>query len=191
MINGLPPPAEREQAHRRQIDWRGYRRKDGLWDLEVTLTDVRSYDTILAEKGKLPAGQPVHSISVRVTVDDALTVHGIVAAMDTVPYHTCPRALPTLSRLEGASLARGWRRRVEQDLGAEQGCAHIRDLLGHAPTVAFQTIAVWHAQKDGDVIRPVDGQPPAHLGTCTTWSFDGPVVARLYPMFRGGKRAGG
>jgi hypothetical protein len=187
MNKGLPLAAEREQAHRREIDWRGYRRKDDLWDLEVTLTDVRGYDTILVEKGPLPAGQPVHSISLRITVDDALTVRGIVAAMNTVPYRTCPDALASLSRLNGASLVRGWRRRVEQDLGAEQGCAHIRDLLGHAPTVAFQTIAVWHAQKNGDIVRPVDGQPPPHLGTCTTWSFDGPVVARLYPMFRGRK----
>ncbi|HSW18651.1 MAG TPA: DUF2889 domain-containing protein [Ramlibacter sp.] len=182
--DGMPQPAERELLHQRKIDWRGFRRKDGLWDLEATLTDLRRYDSVMAEKGMLPAGMPVHSIVLRITVDDELTVRAIVAAMNAVPYHTCAGALGSLSRLEGASLTRGWRRRVEQDLGGEQGCAHIRDLLGHAPTVAFQTIPVWHAQRHGDILQPVDGQPPAHLGTCATWAFDGPVVARFYPMLK-------
>lgn len=185
MNDGLPEPAERDLLHRRTTHWRGFRRKDGLWDLEATLTDLRGYDSVMVEKGLLSAGTPVHSIRVRITVDDALTVHAIIAAMNAVPYHTCPNALGSLSRLEGASLTRGWRRRVDQDLGGEQGCAHIRDLLGHAPTVAFQTIPVWFAQQTGDVVQATDAQPPAHLGTCTTWAFDGPVVARVYPMFKG------
>jgi hypothetical protein len=191
MNGGLPQPADRALRHERTIRWRGFHRKDGLWDLEATLTDVRGYDSLMAEKGTLAAGMPVHSISVRITVDDALTVHAVVAAMNSVPYHTCPNALGSLSRLEGASLTQGWRRRVEQDLGGEQGCAHIRDLLAHAPTVAFQTIPVWFAQQTGDVVPAKDGKPPVHLGTCATWAFDGPVVARLYPMFKAWKRPSG
>jgi hypothetical protein len=144
----------------------------------------------MVEKISLPASEPVHSISVRLTVDDAFTVHKVVAAMDAVPHQACPGALSTLSRLEGASLSRGWRRRVEQDVGGEQGCSHIRDLLGNAPTMAFQTIAAWHAQKHGDLLQPVGGKPPPHLGTCTTWAFDGPLVARVYPMFQGTKPGG-
>jgi len=30
--------------HRRQIDCRGYRREDGLWNIEAHLTDVKSYE---------------------------------------------------------------------------------------------------------------------------------------------------
>ena len=28
-----------------------------------------------------------------------------------------------------------------------------------------------------------DGRPPAHLGQCVSWDFDGPVVEKVYPMF--------
>lgn len=178
------PGVERQPIHERDIRWRAYRRDDGLWDLEATLSDVRCYDSLLAEKGKLPAGLPVHLLGLRVTVDDSLTVVAVEAAMDVTPYHPCPQAPNTLVRLVGANLAKGWRQRIEHDVGGVQGCAHLRDLLGHAPTVAFQTVAVWHAQQSGDVLQPKDGRPPPHLGTCLSWALDGPVVAKIYPMFR-------
>ena len=40
----LSPPAPREPIHTRAIDLRGYRREDGLWDIEGHLTDVKCYD---------------------------------------------------------------------------------------------------------------------------------------------------
>lgn len=187
---GLPAPAARDLLHKREVHFQCYRRKDGLWDIEASLTDQRSYDSRAVEKGLIPAGEPVHAISVRVTVDDGLLVQDIAASMGSVPYHTCPSALASLTSLKGATLARGWRRRVEDELGGIKGCTHVRDLLVQAATAAFQTIPVWHAQAAGDVIPAVGGQPPAHLGTCTTWAFDGPVVARLYPSLAKAARRG-
>jgi hypothetical protein len=181
--DGLAAPAERDPVHERKVLLRGYRRKDGLWDIEVGMSDERSYDSHSVEKGTIPAGERIHDIRVRVTVDDALTVKAVTASMNAVPYHTCPGALASLSSLEGAVMSRGWRSRVEDGLGGAKGCTHVRELLLQAATVAFQTIPVWHAQRHGDIVRPVDGRPPPHLGTCTTWAFDGPIVARLYPEF--------
>ncbi|HSV83171.1 MAG TPA: DUF2889 domain-containing protein [Ramlibacter sp.] len=180
---GLPEPAARELLHQRKVHLCGYRRDDGLWDIEAAMTDQRSYESRSAEKGRIPAGDPVHHICVRLTVDDNLTVKSVAAAMKEVPYHTCPGALGSLATLEGATLSRGWRRRIEEGLGGTQGCTHVRDLLLQAATVAFQTIPVAHAQVHGDILPAVDGQPPPHLGTCRTWALDGPVVARLYPEF--------
>lgn len=184
-------PEGRELIHDRDIRWRAYRCQDGLWDLEATLTDIRGYDTLRYEKGPLPAGEPLHLLGLRVTVDDSYTVQAVEASMDISPYQPCPQAPQTLSRLVGANLTRQWRERVQRDVGADQGCAHLRDLLMHAPTVAFQSIAVWHAQRAGDVLQPVGGKPPPHLGTCLSWSFDGPVVARIYPMFAGYRKPQG
>lgn len=176
--------AERQPIHERDIQWRAYRRKDGLWDLEASLSDIRCYDSVLVEKGPLPAGNPVHLLGIRVTVDDSLTVSEVEAAMEVAPYHPCPDAPKTLTRLIGANLGKGWRQRVEHDVGGEQGCAHLRDLLNQAPTVAFQTIAVWNAQQSGDVLQPKGEDPPPHLGSCLSWAFGGPVVSRIYPMFK-------
>ena len=39
----LSPPQERELLHSRDIVLRGYRRADGLYDIEAQLTDTKSY----------------------------------------------------------------------------------------------------------------------------------------------------
>lgn len=183
-VEGLAEPTERRLLHGRDVRLRGFRRKDDLWDIEATLVDRRTYDSRSAGKGQIAAYEPVHHIQVRVTVDDALTVRQVSAAMNAVPYaQSCPAALAPLDALVGASLLRGWRRRIDEVLGGTLGCTHIRDLLAQIATAAFQTIPVWHAQGRGDIIPVVDGKAPSHLGTCTTWAFDGPVVARLYPEF--------
>ncbi|ABE36248.1 hypothetical protein DR64_8101 [Paraburkholderia xenovorans LB400] len=181
--NGLPAPAERELLHERKVHLSGFHRKDGLWDLEARMTDERAYSSVSAEKGQIPPGQPIHDICVRVTVNDDCIIKSVSASMNAVPYHTCPGALASLANLEGATLGRGWRKRVEDDIGAVKGCTHIRDLLIQVATVAYQTIPIWHAQQHGDVFQSLDGRPPSHLGTCLTWAFDGPVVAQLYPEF--------
>ncbi len=175
----------RTLIHQRDFRSRGFRRADGFWDIEIDLLDHRSYDSRSVEKGVIPAGEAVHDIRICLTVDNDLTVQAVVASMPSVPYHTCPGALNRLHRLAGGSLRRGWRRHVDSHIGDVRGCTHIREMLQIAATVAFQTTPVWWAQQDGDVLRSTDGQPPPHLGTCTTWDFNGPVVARIYPEFKG------
>src|SRR3954451_8363882 len=39
----LSPPAPREMLHRRAIDIRGWRRDDGLYDIEAHLLDTKAY----------------------------------------------------------------------------------------------------------------------------------------------------
>ncbi len=38
----LPPVAPREHLHTREIEWRGYRREDELWDIEGRLVDTKT-----------------------------------------------------------------------------------------------------------------------------------------------------
>ncbi|MGO3746690.1 MAG: DUF2889 domain-containing protein, partial [Alcaligenes aquatilis] len=41
----LPPPSiAREPMHTRTITVQSFAREDGLWDLEASLLDVKSYD---------------------------------------------------------------------------------------------------------------------------------------------------
>ena len=177
----------RELKHERQVTLRGYLRSDDLWDIEAELKDIRSYDSFSFEKGTIPAGESIHDIRVCVTVDDTLLVTAAQAFMTAVHYHTCPNALASIEAMKGATMGPGWRRAIEERLGGDRGCTHIRELLLHIATTAYQTIPVWQAQQRGDVIQSKDGQPPQHLGRCTTWSFNGPVVARIYPQFIGWK----
>lgn len=44
----------REHLHTRAVEFNGYKRSDGLWDINGEMRDVRHYDTIVAEKGCCP-----------------------------------------------------------------------------------------------------------------------------------------
>ncbi len=185
MSSASPPAAAvtRQPVHHRAIQMRSYLRSDGLWDIEATLADVRGYDSVALERMRISAGDAVHDIRVCVTLDNEMVVQSVTATMKTVPYHACPGALAALDNMAGARIGPGWRREIEQRLGGSLCCTHIRELLANIATTAYQTIPVWHAQAQGDIIKSKDGQPPQHLGQCTAWAFNGAVVARHYPQF--------
>lgn len=84
----------RQRAHNRHIHMEGFHRSDGLWDIEVTLTDVRDYPSYCAGRGNIAAGQALHDIHVCITVDNDLVVHAASATMQAHYNHTCPQALP-------------------------------------------------------------------------------------------------
>ena len=100
----LSPPAPREHRHTRQIECRGYRREDGLWDIEGHLTDVKSYAFDNAFRGRVEAGVPVHDMWVRLTVDAALKVHAAEAETIAGPYRICPQAAPAVEQLAGLTI---------------------------------------------------------------------------------------
>ena len=68
----LSPAAPRQHIHTRIVDCRGYRRADGLWDIEGHITDVKTYDFGNHFRGAIAAGTPVHDMWVRLTLDVAL-----------------------------------------------------------------------------------------------------------------------
>ena len=173
----------RTRTHVRQTRYEGYRRSDGLWDIDVLLRDERDYDSQGFERGQIAAGEPVHLIRLSVTVDDALVVQAISADYRARPFASCQQSLPPLQGLVGASLARGWRRQVASQLGGEVGCAHIRDLLVQLAAAAYQIVPVWHARTQGVAVRRADGKVPMHLGQCVAWALGGDVVAAVYPEF--------
>ena len=172
----LSPPAARSHLHDRRVVFRGYRRGDGLWDIEAELHDSKTQEFVLPGEGRWAAGEPIHGMAVRLTVDDDTVVHAIEVAMDHVPHGPCPQAMAPMQRMVGSRLNRGWRKAIEQHLGGIQGCAHLRELLFNMATAGFQTMV--------ESVVPIDPEhPPPHLGKCVTWDFNGPVVARRYPKF--------
>ncbi|MFT3777870.1 MAG: DUF2889 domain-containing protein [Ottowia sp.] len=172
----LSPPAARTHLHNRDVVYRGYRRDDGLWDVEAEMRDTKTYQfDVPGDRGWAP-GQPIHGMLIRLTVDDRAVVRAIEVAMEHVPHGPCPEAAAPMQRMVGCSLARGWRRSIDEHLGGVQGCAHLRELLFNMATAAFQTMA-------RGVGGPPPKRPPAFLGKCKTWDFDGPTVERIYPMF--------
>ena len=81
----LSPETERHLIHTRQVECRGYARNDGLWDIEGTLVDLKTYPFENSWRGLVEVGSPVHEMTIRITVDDRLNIIEAEALLGTVP----------------------------------------------------------------------------------------------------------
>ena len=175
----LTSPAPRTLQHTRRVTYHGYARLDGLWDIEGELIDSKPHATrSLTDSSPRPADAPIHHMAIRATVDAALVVQTIEVSMDAFPLHECPKARAALQGMVGCSMARGWRRAIQDKLGGVASCTHLRELLFNMATAAFQTMSALFTMHDPDV-------PPRHLGQCLGWDPHGAGVQEHYPQFYG------
>ncbi|WP_312781351.1 DUF2889 domain-containing protein [Acidovorax temperans] len=175
----LSAPVPRKTSHIRRVSYQGYEREDGLWDMEAELHDSKAHDMpSFRHQGVRLAGDPIHHMWLRVTIDRKLVVHAIEAAMDAHPLQDCPQARPALQGMVGACMARGWRQAIAQHMGGVASCTHLRELLFNMATAAFQTLPAAFGGGDPDT-------PPRHLGQCTGWDFEGNGVKEYFPQFYG------
>ena len=184
----LPAPAIRRHLHTRTIKCEGYERDDGLFDIEASIVDQKTYDVDEPYRGHRTAGMHVHDMQLRLTVDRAMTVRDIEVTTNHAPYTPCPSVAPAYKGLIGARIGGGWRKAVAESVGRTKGCTHITELLMPAATVAFQTIGSW--PKAGEVAteeHPDQGaKKPYFIDGCRAWASDGEVVKRLFPLhYRG------
>jgi hypothetical protein len=190
----LPAPVAREAFHRRRIEIDGYRRADGLWDIDAHMADTKTYAFDNDWRGEIKPGEPLHDMWLRVTIDDAMVVRDVVAVSAAHPFRVCPEITGNFRRLIGLALGAGWRKRVRELLGGAQGCTHLVDLLDPIATVAFQTLRSERAKAlmtpapkpAGEVPR----RRPAVIDTCHAMRADGPVVQRFWPGFYTGGEDG-
>ena len=70
----LSPPAERQHIHTRRVTCQGFRRADGLWDIEGHITDVKTYPFANDYRGTIEPGDPIHDMWIRLTLDDSFEV---------------------------------------------------------------------------------------------------------------------
>ena len=101
---GLPEAQPREKKHHRKIDCEGFLRDDGLWDIDVHLVDTRSYDCVYDELhrgGLIKAGEAVHDMWLRFTIDLDFLIHDVQASSDQTPFPVCPRAADEMRKLIG------------------------------------------------------------------------------------------
>ena len=183
----LPAPQARTHLHTRAVVYRGYRREDGLWDLEAEMTDTKTYTLERSERGAMPPGTPLHGMAIRATVDDNMTIREIVSSSDHTPFSECQQGTDPMQQMVGATMGPGWRQAIERALGGTRGCTHLRELLFNMATAAYQTIPVYrdHLRRQAGIPESENAGPPYHLGKCIAWDFDGPLVARKHPKFAG------
>jgi hypothetical protein len=173
-----PPSAARKPIHRRSVEVEVFEREDGLFDLEARLTDVK-HEPIDLISGRVKAGEPIHDMLLRVTIDSGYTVVDVSADMMSVPVRgVCETIAPAYEKLIGLNLLQGFRREAKARLGRTAGCTHLTELTGVLPTAALQSVP--HAGAD-PVSTP--SQPPFFIGQCHAYDRSGPVVQRHYPQW--------
>jgi hypothetical protein len=198
----LSEPAERERLHTRAIEINGYRRADGRYDIEAHLTDVKSYGQTNYDRGYIEAGDPIHDMWLRLTVDEAMHIHAVEAVSDKTPYMMCPDAAPNFTRLVGMQIRAGFLRDATHKVGGTVGCTHLRELLQQMATTAFQTINPAKARREiaaegGQIEKPGSdafdtritekwGGGNKILNTCLAYDDTGPLVKRRWPhLYKG------
>ncbi len=170
-----PPKSARKPLHHRAISVRGYVRDDGLFDIEGHLGDTKAVDLKLQSK-HLPAGEPIHEMWLRITIDKNLNIVDAEAVTDAMPYEgTCDQIVPEYRALIGLSITPGFTHRVKTLFGGTRGCTHLTDLIGIVATTAFQTLAGQPGQNRD--------QQPFQLDRCHALRVDGDTVAEYYPRW--------
>ena len=166
----------RERLHGRAVAYDGYRRHDGLFDIEAHILDVKDHDSELLT-GVRRAGVPIHDMWVRVTIDRDLVIRAIEAVTDSMPYPgACDRIGAAYVKLVGANLVDGFRKHLHDVMGGVRGCTHITEMLSYLPTAAVQTFAGLQREDEGD-------QKPFQLDRCHALETTTETVRRYYPKW--------
>ena len=172
----LPPTdAPRTRLHRRRVSFDGFKRADGLWDIEGHLTDI--WPTPVPKAGGLlPPGEPMHAMWLRLTIDATATIVDAEASTDAGPYgHACGAINADYRKLIGVQVARGYRDAIRKLFGRTAGCTPINERAGAMGSAAMQ--AMWEDMNADPAARP------AALDGCHALKSDGPQVAAFFPRW--------
>lgn len=193
----LSPPSQREHLHTRTVECRGFRRADGLWDIEGHIVDTKTYGFDNEWRGRVEPGQPVHDMWIRLTLDDEFTITDVEAKTDHSPYQICGDIAPAYRKLLGIKVAPGFTRKTRELFGGTHGCTHLMELLGPVATTAFQTIFTARSRyprKEAPAEEKEKGVAAGQkrrsrlIDTCHALAATSPVVKRFWPDFYTGPK---
>lgn len=179
----LPPSPKRTEMHVRTLEMRGFRRDDGLYDIEGHLVDRKS-QPLHIDNRDYPAGVPVHDMWLRLVVDGDLVVRDIVAVSDVTPYAVCREATDTLRVMVGERIASGWSNKVKERLGGKASCTHLMEMLMPLATTAFQTLTHLRVTQPDRLDR---NRRPVKIDSCYAFASERDVVKRRWPAFHTGE----
>ncbi|MDP2696573.1 DUF2889 domain-containing protein [Thalassospira sp.] len=188
----LSAPTDRAHLHTRNITCTGYRRADGLWDIEGHITDVKTYGFENNDRGEIPPGVPIHQMWLRITLGDDMVITAVEAVTDHAPFNACDEIAPNYTKLVGLKIGPGLKQQIRERVGGIYGCTHLTELMGPVATTAFQTIFPIRAREAEDRRKQAAAQNPDDaseqpkrrsplVNTCHGWRSDGAAVKRIAP----------
>ena len=130
-MSPLSAPPERKHLHTRHYEFQGYQRTDGLWDIEGRMTDTKTYSFSNQWRGEIKAGEPIHDMWIRLTLDDELVVRDIEAKTAGSPFQICSAITPAYGAMKGLKIGKGWNKKKKEQFGGSHGCTHHGDVGRH------------------------------------------------------------
>jgi hypothetical protein len=181
----LSEPVNRELTHTRVVTCHGYRRPDGLLDIEGRIVDTKPYRFRNKDRGGwIEADEALHDMSIRLTVNLELEVVDVEAVIDASPYDYCKCVTPVARNLIGLKIEPGWTQKSKLAMGANRGCTHLTELLGPVATTAIQTLASEKIKRDE---KRAGRRRNVFLNACHSYADDSPVVKEHWPEFYRGE----
>jgi len=172
---------EREELHLRRIEMRGFRRSDGLFEIEGHVLDTKPRDFVPASGERaVAAGEAIHDMGVRLVFDETMQVRGVTTFMRATPYAECAGGGQALQGLVGLRMTSGWSREVNARLRGGCSCTHLRELLIPMATAAFQSLS---AMRQGMPDRLDANGRPVKIDSCWAYAAERDLVRRRWPQF--------
>jgi hypothetical protein len=174
--------AAREELHLRRIDLRGWRRADGLFEVEARLVDRKPFDFQPpgSDAALVPADEPIHDFTVRVIFDQDMVVRAVRSQGHALPYGDCARGGDSLQALVGLRMSAGWNGEVRKRLPNSETCTHVKELMAQIATVAFQSTV----QRRLHQLDAVDAHgKPLKIDTCYAYAASREQVLHRWPAF--------
>jgi len=174
-------PDDRRMIHVRQIRCVAYKRPDGLLDIEGTLVDTKPTGITLPGRGEVGPDEPVHEMSLQLTIDQNLTICEASAEIVNSPFSTCHAIDGRYRQLAGVQIGPGFLQTVKQLFRGTAGCSHLTELLPLMATTVFQVL--W----DDPVRVAQEGSLSANEGRhmpfdgCHALRRDGEIVKKYFP----------
>lgn len=173
----------REKLHTRHIQADGFKRSDGLYEIEAFITDNKHYSFHNDFRGQLKPGDYLHDMRIYLLLDNELTVLDISAETKASPFAICPKITSNYKKLIGLKITHGWSRSVRKIVGKQQGCTHITELLLYLGTVAIQTIFGDASRQKNTVADQDNAFSQSLINSCHAWAEDSPVTKKYLPAF--------
>ena len=179
----------KELVHTRQIVCRGYRRKDGLWQIEASVADEKGQTVTFKSRPNVQAGELIHHLSLCVIIDDDYQIRDASAKTMAAPWSACTDVADDYRKLIGMRIGPGFTRAVREVLGGTLGCTHLTDLLGQIGNTYMQ--ASWpdrvarQRNSGEDPRRWPDTRTLSFVDACYAWRMDGAALAGEYPQLAG------
>lgn len=177
----------RKKIHTRDIRCEAFQREDGLWDIEGHISDVKTYSFANRDRGgEIKAGEPLHGMILRLTIDESYMIQYSEAVTDYSPFNVCPEIASNYAKLVGVKIGTGWRKEVHRRVGGVAGCTHLTDLLAPMATTAMQAMNSGSRKDKNADSSPEDPSIKAAkqakiINRCYALSESGEIAKEFFP----------